>query len=70
MHLFKYFFNIKININTKNEYYIYFINQLKHKTSNQHVLKFFELQLSKFKRILYIKCRSYSTNKLPKLILF
>lgn len=49
MHLFKYFFNIKININTKNEYYIYFINQLKHKTSNQHVLKFFELQLSNLK---------------------
>lgn len=70
MHLFKYFFNIKININTTNEYYIYFINQLKHKISNQHVLKFFELQLSKFKRILYIKCRSYSTNKLPKLTFY
>ena len=49
MHLFEYFFDIKININITNEYYIYFINQLKHKTSNQHVLKFFELQLSNLK---------------------
>lgn len=49
MHLFEYFFDIKININITNEYYIYFINQLKHKTFNQHVLKFFELQLSNLK---------------------